>query len=371
MNMFLNRSIQFNSIHFRDLKHIQFNSLPRRLSSSEPRRQTVGLLGVCDDYQSSFMRGPASAPPVIRDALHSDSANSFCEVLPLEPVLTTYRDFGNVSTDEANPSNDEPIRTAVTGVLDSGLRPLILGGDHAISYPVIAALRAWRLQNQQPRPSFGIVHFDAHPDLYDNFEGNRRSHACPFARICELNEDGSGRHISQLVQLGIRTHTAHSREQAEKFGVACVEMSAWPETRAALTEDLSNALRLPGASEEPAGGAGGAGAGAGAAGAAGAVAVVTEPPMDVYCSFDLDVLDPSCAPGVSHHEPGGLTTRQALDAVHALAALQARGAVNLIGADVVELNPRRDPSGITAMTAAKIVKELMGLLHDADARFSR
>ena len=86
---------------------------------------------------------------------------------------------------------------------------------------------------------------------------------------------------------------------------------------------------------------------------------------------DLDVLDPSCAPGVSHHEPGGLTTRQALDAVHALAALQARGAVNLIGADVVELNPRRDPSGITAMTAAKIVKELMGLLHDADARFSR
>ena len=95
------------------------------------------------------MRGPASAPPVIRDALHSDSANSFCEVLPLEPVLTTYRDFGNVSTDEANPSNDEPIRTAVTGVLDSGLRPLILGGDHAISYPVIAALRAWRLQNQQ------------------------------------------------------------------------------------------------------------------------------------------------------------------------------------------------------------------------------
>ena len=77
---------------------------------------------------------------------------------------------------------------------------------------------------------------------------------------------------------------------------------------------------------------------------------------------------------LTHALRGGVhspTVMRSSSAVHALAALQARGAVNLIGADVVELNPRRDPSGITAMTAAKIVKELMGLLHDADARFSR
>ena len=307
---------------------------------------------------------------MLRNAMHSDSANAFCEVWVDGPILDVYQDFGDLtydaflhgaqstridgsaadgSSEKQLETSDASVSTAVRRILGSNLRPLIFGGDHAITYPVIAALRAWRMQTEAA-PSFHIVHFDAHPDLYDNFEGNRHSHACPFARICELNIFGGGEvgrrdssvpadappcHIS-LQQLGIRTHTAHSREQAERFGVRTVEMHEWPESRQSLSSTLSSAL----APEEAAAAA-----------------------VDVYVSFDLDVLDPSCAPGVSHHEPGGLTTRQAVDALHALAALQAEGRINVIGADVVELNPPRDVNGVTGMTAAKIAKELMGLMH--------
>jgi arginase family enzyme len=75
----------------------------------------------------------------------------------------------------------------------------------------------------------------------------------------------------------------------------------------------------------------------------------------LYISFDLDALDPAYAPGVSHQEAGGLTTRQAIDLIHGLKA-------RVVGLDVVELNPSRDPSGITASAAVKIIKEVAGMM---------
>ena len=290
---------------------------------------------------------------MIRKALHSDSANSFSELWPSAPILDVYEDFGDLqydaflhgaSSDDEYEASHSSIRRAVWKILDSGKRPLILGGDHALSFPVVSALRSWRLQNTPENASFTIVHFDAHPDLYDSFEGNRFSHACPFARICELNLFGGEEvaamgsnecHIS-LVQLAIRTHTAHSREQAQRFGVDVLEMKDWPETQRALASYLAKAI-LGGRDKADA--------------------------VDAYVSFDMDALDPSCAPGVSHHEPGGLTTRQAMDALHALSSLRESSLVNFVGADIVEFNPSRDVNGVTAMTTAKIAKELMALLH--------
>ena len=148
-----------------------------------------------------------------------------------------------------------------------------------------------------------MLHIDAHPDLYDDFEGDRLSHACPFARIME---EGLARRI---VQVGIRAMTGHQREQADRFGVEVIDMRAWY---------------------------------------AGARPTIEDP---VYISLDLDGIDPAFAPGVSHREPGGLTVREVLDLVQ-----RTKGA--LLGADVVELNPRRDPEGLTATVAAKLVKEL-------------
>jgi arginase len=73
----------------------------------------------------------------------------------------------------------------------------------------------------------------------------------------------------------------------------------------------------------------------------------------LYISFDMDALDPAFAPGVSHHEPGGLSTRQVIDMIHALNA-------QIVGLDVVELNPDRDNSGITSAAAVKIIMEIIG-----------
>ena len=262
---------------------------------------TVALFGLPWDENSTFMRGPAQAPPRIREALHSGSSNLFAENgvdLGAEP---RFQDVGDL---DLGSDPFDQIENGTSALLDRSARILALGGDHAITYPVVKAY-AQKFGRVQ------ILHFDAHPDLYREFEGNRLSHACPFARIME---DGLA---DRLVQVGIRGMNAHQSEQARRFGVGVIEMKDW----------------------DP------------------AVQVHFQEP--VYVSLDLDVLDPAYAPGVSHHEPGGLSTREVIRILHALE-------VPIIGADIVEFNPRRDPLGITAMVAAKFVKEIAGLMIASD-----
>jgi arginase family enzyme len=154
-----------------------------------------------------------------------------------------------------------------------------------------------------------ILHIDAHGDLYDEFDGNRYSHACPFARIMEESL------AARLIQVGIRTMTGHQCEQADRFGVEVIDMHAWVHgTRPTI-----------GAGEL------------------------------VYLSTDLDGIDPAFAPGVSHPEPGGLAVREVLSLIHDLPA-------RLVAADIVECNPDVDPTGITSVVAAKLVKEIAAAL---------
>jgi agmatinase len=192
--------------------------------------------------------------------------------------------------------DDELIEAAIHAALEAATCPIAMGGDHSVTYPVVRAL-AQRFGPLQ------ILHFDAHPDLYDDFQGNRRSHASPFARIME------DRLASRLVQVGIRTLNRHQREQAGRFGVEIVPMRGF------------EASRVP---------------------------VLAAP---LYVSIDLDGLDPAYAPGVSHHEPGGLSVRDVLSVLE-------RQQADLVGADVVELNPDRDIHDMTAVVAAKLVREL-------------
>ncbi|HEV7234418.1 MAG TPA: arginase family protein, partial [Sphingorhabdus sp.] len=180
--------------------------------------------------------------------------------------------------------------------LDEGAVPISLGGDHAVTYPLVAAIAA-------SRGPLNILHFDAHPDLYADFEGNPRSHASPFARIMEAG------HAKRLVQVGIRTLTRHCREQAHRFGVEILPIIGF----------------------DP------------------AMVPVLEGPL--YVSIDLDGIDPSEAPGVAHPEPGGLTVREVL-------AVLAKQKAKIVGADIVELDPNRDVNGVTAILAAKLVREL-------------
>lgn len=254
-------------------------------------RPRIALVGFCTDENSSFMRGAAKAPPLIREALFSDARNLWSESgidLGGEGIL---HDAGDVS-----PASPRQIEEAVSSLIAQGHRPLALGGDHSITFPIVSAIA-------REYSSLTILHFDAHPDLYHDFRGNPLSHASPFARIMEAKL------AQRLVQVGIRTMNAHQREQAERFGVEVIEM-----------KDFKNELGLR--FDTP-----------------------------VYVSVDMDALDPAFAPGVVHREPGGLTTRQVIQTIQSIHA-------PVIGADIVEFNPEMDPTGMTAVVCAKILKEL-------------
>ena len=266
----------------------------------------IAVVGVLFDEFSSFLRGAAKAPPLIRKAFHSDSSNYFTE----GGVDLTNHMGWNDAGDLQLPTGKEAIIAIEAGVgklLLGNKKIFSLGGDHSISYPIIKAV-------SKKYGKLNILHVDAHPDLYDNFEGNKFSHACPFARIME---DGLA---SRLVQVGIRTMNTHQREQADRFGVEVVEMKNW--------QDFYG-IKFDG---------------------------------PIYLSLDMDAIDPAFAPGVSHHEPGGFTSREIISIIQNIKG-------NVIGADLVEFNPARDPSGITAMLAGKLFKEILDLLLRPKAEF--
>lgn len=254
------------------------------------------LLGVPFDGQSSYLRGPADAPPKIREALLCDAANKWTETGVDLGMSGIYEDAGDLTFSENEAFG--VIEDSIGELLHAGKRPVSLGGDHSVTFPIVKAFA-------KQYPELTIFQFDAHPDLYDEFEGNPLSHACPFARIMEAGL------AKRLVQVGIRTINEHQREQAQRFGVEVVEMSGLP----AYTKLKAAGL--------------------------------------VYVSFDMDVLDPAFAPGVSHREPGGVSVRDAIAHLHAVEG-------SIVGADVVEFNPVRDLDGVTATVSAKILKEILG-----------
>ena len=253
------------------------------------------------DVNSSYLRGAAAAPGKIREALRCDASNNWTELGVELGTAGAFADTGDLRlSNSCEKVGDDfaEIERAVADLLEKGERPVSLGGDHSVTYPILKAFA-------RRYPELKIFHFDAHPDLYDEFEGSRVSHACPFARIMEE------RLAKRLVQVGIRTMNGHQREQAARFEVEVIEMRDLP---------AFDRLRIDG---------------------------------PVYVSFDMDVLDPAFAPGISHREPGGMTVREAIAHLHAIEG-------TIVGADLVEYNPAQDVSGMTATVAAKILKEILG-----------
>lgn len=253
------------------------------------------LIGLPYDLRSSYLRGAADAPPVIRAALRSNAGNMWTEDLRdlgAEGVLTDAGDLDLASASDAG----ERIEAGIAAVFADGARPVALGGDHAVTYHVMRSVSA-------VRGPCTVLHIDAHPDLYEEFEGDRYSHACPFARVMEE------RLAARLVQVGIRVMTGHQRAQADRHGVEVIDMRAWQ---------------------------------------SGVRPAIVGP---VYMSIDLDGIDPAHAPGVSHREPGGLTVRDVIGLVQGIEG-------TLLGADIVEFNPSQDIGGLTAHVAAKLVKEV-------------
>jgi arginase len=200
------------------------------------------------------------------------------------------------------------IQTAIEKLVAARARVLALGGDHAVTFPVVDAMA-------RVHEGLTILHLDAHPDLYETYAGNRFSHACPFARILE-----TGR-VRRLIQVGVRGMNDLQRRQVEKYGGTCIEMKDFQ-------PDMPMKLEGP-----------------------------------LYISLDMDVLDPAYAPGVSHHEPGGMATRDVLKLIQSIQC-------PIVGADIVEYNPDRDVNEMTAAVAAKFLKELAGIMLRQNVRRS-
>ncbi|TXN35815.1 agmatinase family protein [Flagellimonas hymeniacidonis] len=251
----------------------------------------ITLQGILYDEKSSFLKGPSLAPPLIREAYHSNSANYFSEDGTLinpellddkgDYTISEYFDIEKITTENLEERN--PLLT--------------FGGDHSITFPILKAFC-------EVHGQIDILHIDAHSDLYTSLDGDSFSHACPFYNIMK------NKLASRLVQVGIRTLNSEQRENAKKYDVEIIEMKDFVTTKLPTFQN------------------------------------------PIYLSLDMDALDPAFAPGVSHHEPGGLSTRQVIKMIQEIN-------VPILGADIVEYNPKRDINNMTAMVCAKLFKEIV------------
>ena len=153
----------------------------------------IKVLGIPFDANSSFLKGPSFAPQRIRLMEKKGSANSFSEIgLEIKDGLN-FQDIGDLVFEETNPEKAFiTINDKIKDIILENCKVVSIGGDHSISFPIISTFA-------DKYEKLNILHFDAHADLYDNFDNNPFSHASPFARLMETGK------INSLTQVGIRT----------------------------------------------------------------------------------------------------------------------------------------------------------------------
>lgn len=271
--------------------------------SKKQDESRLAFVGLPDDSQSTYRRGCSKAPDRIRMAYDGHCYNATTESgVDLAERVT---DFGNLPSLDLWATTAENYSKFARSLFAAVKIPFFAGGDHAVTVPVVEALGV--LEN-----SVHIVQIDAHPDLYQEYDASRTSHACTAARLLEMD------HVQTLTQIGVRTLNATQLQVAERYPTRLRIVSAREYT--AKGTDLSH---------------------------------ISESSL-VYVTLDLDALDPAYAPGVSHPVPGGLTSREVLDLIQALPG-------RLVGMDAVEVNPNTDLNDRTAILAAKCLHEAMGI----------
>jgi guanidinopropionase len=204
----------------------------------------------------------------------------------------------------------DSIENFFTGIREAGPRPLTAGGDHLVTLPILRSLAT--------KGPIGLIHFDAHSDTYDSFFGNRYNHGTPFRRAVEEGLLDPRR----MIQIGVRgaISDASNFDFARTAGVRIVFVEEFAER--GPTAVMSEARALVG--NQP-----------------------------IYVSFDIDVLDPSIACGTGTPEIGGITSREAQTMIRLLDGL------DIAGADLVEVSPPLDPTGVTALAGATLMFELL------------
>jgi guanidinopropionase len=289
-----------------------------RLPFAEPQEVDIALVGVPFDGGTTNRTGARHGPREIRN--QSSLVRRVHHVTQVSPFdLLRVADCGDAPV---NPLGiDDSLRTIeahLAGIRHSGAVPLAVGGDHLITLPILRGLVA--------DGPVGLIHFDAHTDTYDSFFGTRYNHGTPFRRAVEEGLLDPKR----MVQIGLRGAISHrsNYDFANEAGIRIIFIEELVER--GITDVMGEARSIAGSSP-------------------------------TYVSFDIDVIDPSIAPGTGTPEIGGLTTREAQAMIRLLRPL------HIIGADLVEVSPPLDPSGGTAMTGAVLLFELLCVLADSVA----
>ena len=274
----------------------------------------VALLGIPYDGGVSYRTGARFGPRAVRE--QSSLIRPWNPVLKVHPFeKMRVADCGDVDVVPiAIERTLAAIQAKVGEVMADGALPVCVGGDHSVTLGILRAIA-------RKHGPVGLVHFDAHPDTWDEYFGSKFFHGTPFRRAVEEGLISPKR----MIQVGIRGPLYGDEDFAfhEQHGIEVVRIEAVKEQGTAWVTERFNRLR------------GG----------------------PVYLSFDIDAVDPAFAPATGTPEVGGLTSYEALVLVRALAGL------NIVGADVVEVSPPYDgPGQITALLAANLLFEITSIL---------
>ena len=268
-------------------------------STPDYRQANVVLVGAPMDFTTSFRPGTRQGPQQIRAVSYGLEEYSVYQHRDLADYA--YYDAGDVAVPFGNVSAGlQMIGETIGQIFDDGKFPFLLGGEHLVTLPAVE-------QAAQRYPDLAIIHFDAHADLREEYLGETLSHATVIRRAVDLLGEKS------VYQFGIRSGTK------EEFAFARAHTNMYVDQ---LLEPLQKTA-----------------------------AQLQQRP--VYVTLDIDVVDPAFAPGTGTPEPGGCTAREIIQAVNMLAGL------NVVGFDLVEVSPVNDHSDITAVLAAKIVREVI------------
>ncbi len=285
-------------------------------------RADVAVLGAPFDSAATFRPGARFGPAAIREAsLLLRPYNERLEIAPFAAVQVA--DAGDAP---ANPIGVEEGHAAIEAsareMAEAGGRVLGLGGDHSVSLPLLRAAAA-------THGPLSLLQLDAHTDTWDSYFGARYTHGTVFRRAVEEGIVDAGASL----QIGLRgsLYSASDLDENRELGFATLLAREFDDVGVTGALELAaERLRSP-----------------------------------LYVTVDIDVLDPAFAPGTGTPEAGGLTSRELLALLAGLAGLD----LELGGADVVEVSPPYDPSGVTAVAAANAAYELLGLAaRSAEAR---
>ncbi|MCA0971064.1 agmatinase [Halobacillus litoralis] len=269
--------------------------------ATEEEADTI-IYGMPMDWTVSFRPGSRFGPSRIREA--SIGLEEYSPYLDRHLEEIRYHDAGDIMLPFGNAQRSiDMIEGYIDQLVEKNKFPLGLGGEHLVTWPVLKAM-------YRKYPNMAVIHIDAHADLREEYEGEPLSHSTPIRKACELIGP------ENIYSFGIRSGMREEFTYAEQSGM---HMSRYE-----VLEPLQEIL--PTLSGRP-----------------------------VYVTIDIDVLDPAFAPGTGTAEAGGISSKELLGAIHAIAGSE----VDVVGADLVEVAPAYDPTERTQIAASKFVREML------------